>query len=256
MPQVKGGTAVFIVQCPRPCGYNIIFPQEQRDMSNFTFHSRYGLITYAQCDGLDPSDVCNHFTSLGAECIIAREDHADGGTHLHVFADFERKRRFRRADIFDVRGYHPNIEPSRGNPGGYRRALPFFNGALSTDATRLTQLLAYVFKGAQGTDWNNVITAKTHSERVRIKSDRTRMIRSGNDSGVFKIYKDWFPMNHTLEYDEDEFGGIQVDGSLSAATRSSMGDYYVMDIFQPSLGTGSEEQIQFDPEATLYWHER
>lgn len=117
MPQVKGGTAVFIVQCPRPCGYNIIFPQEQRDMSNFTFHSRYGLITYAQCDGLDPSDVCNHFTSLGAECIIAREDHADGGTHLHVFADFERKRRFRRADIFDVRGYHPNIEPSRGNPG-------------------------------------------------------------------------------------------------------------------------------------------
>nr|QCC72754.1 rep protein [Circovirus sp.] len=86
-------------------------------MPSFTFHARYGLFTYAQCGTLDPIDVSNHFTSLGAECIVAREDHADGGTHLHVFADFERKRRFRRVDIFDVGSQHPNIVPSRGNPG-------------------------------------------------------------------------------------------------------------------------------------------
>jgi len=141
-------------------------------------------------------------------------------------------------------------------PNGYRRALPFFNGGLPSDATRLTQLFAYVFKGAQNTDWNNPITAKTHSERVRIKSDRTRKISSGNDAGVFRIYKDWFPMNHTLEYDEDEFGGVQGLGDLSSATRSSMGDYYVLDIFQPSIGATSDEQLVFDPEATLYWHER
>lgn len=49
---------------------------------------------------------------------FAREDHADGGTHLHTFVAFERKFRSRRSDIFDVDGYHPNIVPSRGNPGG------------------------------------------------------------------------------------------------------------------------------------------
>jgi len=83
---------------------------------SFTFHARYALLTYAQCDGLDPWAVLDHFTSLEAECIIARENHADGGTHLHVFADFGKKRKHRRADIFDVSGHHPNIEPSRGTP--------------------------------------------------------------------------------------------------------------------------------------------
>lgn len=83
---------------------------------SFTFHAKYALLTYAQCDGLDPWDVLSHFTSLESECIISREDHADGGTHLHVFADFGAKRKYRRADVFDVSGYHPNIIASRGSP--------------------------------------------------------------------------------------------------------------------------------------------
>lgn len=141
-------------------------------------------------------------------------------------------------------------------PEGMRRALPFFNGSLPSDATRLTQLLAFVFKGAQTVDWSNPMTAKTHSERVTIKTDRTHIIRSGNDSGVLKIYNKWYPMNKNLTYDEDEFGGTQIQGDLSALVNSSMGDYYVLDIIAPSLGTGSEEEINFNPEATLYWHER
>ncbi|QCW23703.1 MAG: capsid protein [Genomoviridae sp.] len=141
-------------------------------------------------------------------------------------------------------------------PGGMRRALPFFNGGLPPESNRLTKILAYIFKGAQGTDWNNPITAKTHSERVTIRSDRTRYIRSGNDSGTFRLYKDWYPMNKTLEYDEDEFGGTQVQGELSTANKTSMGDYYIFDIFQPTVGVASDEQLTFDPEATLFWHER
>ena len=86
-------------------------------MPTFDFHSRYGLFTYSQCNDLDAHDVVCHFASLGAECIIGREDHADGGTHLHVFADFGRKRRFRRHVFADVGRYHPNIQPSRGTPG-------------------------------------------------------------------------------------------------------------------------------------------
>lgn len=86
----------------------------------FNFHARYGLFTYAQCDGLDPEAVGLHFTSLGAECIIGREDHRDEGHHLHVFADFGVKRRIRGERTFDVLQFHPNIVPSKGSPArGY-----------------------------------------------------------------------------------------------------------------------------------------
>lgn len=89
-------------------------------MPDFHCNAKYFLITYSQSAGLDEWAVNDHFSSLGAECIIAREDHADRGTHLHAFVAFERKFRSRRPDIFDVGGFHPNIAPSRGNPaGGY-----------------------------------------------------------------------------------------------------------------------------------------
>lgn len=83
---------------------------------SFDFYARYGLFTYAQSNGLDPWQVSDHFTELGAECIIGEEAHADGGTHLHVFADWGRRKRFRRANIFDVDNHHPNIVASRGTP--------------------------------------------------------------------------------------------------------------------------------------------
>lgn len=84
---------------------------------SFDFHARYGLFTYSQSGTLSEWEVLDKFVSLGAECIIAREQHADGGTHLHVFADWGKRRRFRRSDTWDVHDHHPNIVPSRGTPG-------------------------------------------------------------------------------------------------------------------------------------------
>lgn len=82
----------------------------------FYTNSRFKLLTYAQCDGLDPADVVHLLDRLGAECIIGREHHEDGGIHLHVFADFGRKFRSRKADVFDVHEWHPNITSSWGTP--------------------------------------------------------------------------------------------------------------------------------------------
>lgn len=82
----------------------------------FNFNARYALLTYAQCDGLGEWEVLDHISSLQGECIIGRELHEDGGTHLHVFVDFGRKHHIRRHDAFDVQGYHPNIVPSWGTP--------------------------------------------------------------------------------------------------------------------------------------------
>ena len=75
---------------------------EFRLMSSFSFHARYALLTYAQCGDLCPFTIVDLLSTMGAECIIGREHHQDGGIHLHVFVDFGRKYRSRRADTFDV----------------------------------------------------------------------------------------------------------------------------------------------------------
>lgn len=93
-------------------------------MPSFHCNARYFLITYAQCGDLSEWDVLEHIGSLGAECIIARENHQTLGVHLHVFVDFGRKFRSRKTDVFDVHGRHANIQPSRGTPEkGYDYAI-------------------------------------------------------------------------------------------------------------------------------------
>lgn len=82
----------------------------------YFFQGKYGLLTYAQCGTLDPLEVVNHLSGLGAECILGRENHADGGLHLHAMFIFERKRNFRRSDTFDVHGRHPNVLTGRRTP--------------------------------------------------------------------------------------------------------------------------------------------
>lgn len=90
----------------------------------YVFQARYGLFTYAQCGNLDPHSVVCMFAGLGAECIIGREDHLDGGNHLHAFVDFGRRYRSASQRQFDVDGCHPNIVPSRGSPEkGYDYAI-------------------------------------------------------------------------------------------------------------------------------------
>ena len=90
----------------------------------FEFRAKYGLLTYAQCGDLDPFAVSDHLSELGAECIVGREDHADGGIHLHAFFMFETEFRSRSERVFDVQGCHPNIVRGYGTPEkGYDYAI-------------------------------------------------------------------------------------------------------------------------------------
>lgn len=85
-------------------------------MPHFEVHSRYVLLTYPQCGELSPERVGEYLDTNFGKCVIGRENHADGGIHLHCFVDFGRKRRIRNARAFDVEGHHPNVSPSRGTP--------------------------------------------------------------------------------------------------------------------------------------------
>jgi len=82
----------------------------------FRFDAKYGLLTYAQSDGLDPWAVVGMLGDIGAECIVGKEDHQGEGNHLHAFFSFDKKFCSRNARIFDVGGFHPNILTGRRTP--------------------------------------------------------------------------------------------------------------------------------------------
>lgn len=82
----------------------------------FRFAAKYGLLTYSQSEGLDPFRIVDTLAELGAECIVGKELHSDGGTHYHAFFMFARKFQSRNPRIFDVDGRHPNILRGRKTP--------------------------------------------------------------------------------------------------------------------------------------------
>lgn len=119
-----------------------------------------------------------------------------------------------------------------------------------------TELNNLLFKGVDGSDWNNYFNAKTDNRRVTIKYDRTTSIKSGNDFGMMKEYNRWHPMNKNLVYDDDEVGGNTNTSVYSAQGKAGMGDYYIVDIIAAGTGATADQQMTFNPSATLYWHER
>lgn len=122
----RGG--LYIVRgCPpeserkEKLGYNITILTSHAKIHyvstmGFQFKRRYALVTYAQCGDLDPFKVSDLFSSLHAECIIGRENHDDGGIHLHAFVDFGREYSTRNPRQFDVDGCHPNVLPGKKTP--------------------------------------------------------------------------------------------------------------------------------------------
>jgi hypothetical protein len=129
-------------------------------MPAFRFQARYALLTYPQCGNLDPFAVVNHLAGLGAECIVGRENHADGGLHLHAFVDFGSRYRTSNARAFDVEGCHPNVSPSRGTPeDGFDYAIKdgdVVAGGLERPAGGRVD--------ATGGVWADIINAKDKSE--------------------------------------------------------------------------------------------
>jgi len=186
----------------------------------FKFEAKYGLLTYAQCQNLDPFRVVTHLSEIGAECIIGREDHSNGGTHLHAFFMFERKFATRNERIFDVDGFHPNIVRGYGTP-------------------------------EKGWDYatkdGNIVAGGL--QRPSRNED------SGNDEGGYKVAKRWHPVHKRLEYADYESGRDEFGVEWSSENRKSCGDYYIMDIFAPFTDAeGVSLTIRCD--ATYYWHER
>lgn len=152
----------------------------------------------------------------------------------------------------DGTGYQTVLDNLTSN--GYARSLNAFNQSDLDQNNMLRRIYSYVFQGTEGVDWSFPQLAKTDSQRITVKYDKTRIIRSGNNAGVMRRYKLWHGMYKNFIYDEDEVGGVESTGSMHSLGKSGMGDYYVLDIIQ--CNDSSDEQLLFNPDTTLYWRER
>lgn len=133
---------------------------------------------------------------------------------------------------------------------GYKRPIT------EVPASLRAQLYGVLFAGTQGSDWIDPLTAKTDTAMVSVKFDRTKTISSGNDEGFIRKYPRWHPMRHNLVYADEEAGGAESGNRYSTRSKAGMGDYIVIDIVRPRAGSASANQLLWNVQSTLYWHER
>lgn len=117
-------------------------------------------------------------------------------------------------------------------------------------------LAVILFKGVANSDWNDLMSAKVDNTRVTLAYDKTVNLKPPNEAGQQWSFKRWHPMNSTLVYNDDEAGGAKLGTELSANTRYSMGDYYIIDIFDFGLAPDDDTEVNYSVNATAYWHER
>ena len=135
-------------------------------------------------------------------------------------------------------------------------ARKWFNLQVNNTPLTVAAYNGVIFKGAFSYDWNDVITAKVDPSRITVKSDVTRRITTGNNSGHFSERKLWYPMNKNLVYDDDEQGAAEIPAYTSTPSKAGMGDYYIVDYLVPGVGGTSSDVINLNCTATLYWHEK
>lgn len=116
--------------------------------------------------------------------------------------------------------------------------------------------LTLLFKGQQGKDWDDFITAPMDTNRVDVKFDKTWVYRSGNERGILKETKIWHGMNKNLYYQDDEDGASTTTFSASVTDKRGMGDYHIFDFFSQGSSGSTSDLLKIRFTSTMYWHEK
>lgn len=136
----------------------------------------------------------------------------------------------------------------------------FYRGVAELPETSRVPLNALLFRGNSVTsegvrDWVDLITAPLDTSRFKILSNTVYHIHSGNEQGINRTRKKWYPVNHNLRYGDEEFGNQMFSSYKSTTGRPGIGDIYVYDIISSAtITTGST--LAWAPSTTLYWHEK
>nr|QEV81543.1 hypothetical protein [unidentified] len=161
-----------------------------------------------------------------------------------------------RRIVFTMKG--SAIHQDTFNPGTSLVARETSEGMVrmfSQSQTVTDRVVDIVFRGTNQQDWSNHFIAPVDRTKVTVISDTSRVIQSGNNSGVFRMYKPYYRFNKNLVYQDEEVGDHTTAGMFSVTSKSGMGDCYVYDLFYPNGGTSSDT-ISVDIEASLFWSEK
>lgn len=92
---------------------------------SFRLNAGHCLLTYSRCTHTK-EEVRDHLVSLlGAKLkrlVVCQELHQDGHPHIHAAVKFTHKVNFRRANMFDYQGTHPNIRTGQEYNGTFEGA--------------------------------------------------------------------------------------------------------------------------------------
>jgi len=142
-----------------------------------------------------------------------------------------------------------------GNNDGFHRAITTLFPSSGDSNVIWLQFLDIMFLGQFNADWSDIMSAPLDRRRINVKSDYTTILQSKNDTGTFKQLRRSYRLSSTLIYNDDEQGGGKLETFYSSLQKRSMGDFYIIDLFD--FGEGLEGQsVHFTPEAQLRWTER
>lgn len=132
----------------------------------------------------------------------------------------------------------------------------WFNETINTMPNTIALQQAMLFRGTTGVDWNDLVTAPVDTRRVDVKFDKTWVLKSSNGDGTLVERKLWHGMNKNVVYDDDESGSTETASYFSTSDKRGMGDYIIVDLFQPGVGSTASDILNVFSNSTLYWHEK
>lgn len=156
-------------------------------------------------------------------------------------------------DQTPLTSYSPWFDSGTSNIGLTRH---WFNLAQNNTPNTIDVFTGIIFKGTQGKDWADSITAPLDTSRITVKSDTTKTIQSGNERGVIREMKRWYPMNSNMVYDDDENGAAETTKYTSTQAKPGMGDYYIIDFFVSGGQSTTNDRLNINATSSLYWHEK
>jgi len=140
---------------------------------------------------------------------------------------------------------------------GYEGVITYGRPFKKLTTQELESLESLLYRGVRNIDWWDRWIARTDVSQVKVRYDKTRIFRQGNDNGDIRQVKQWIPLNETMKYDEGELGSADVAGMFSNGQRNTMGNIFIADFFQGNTAdTTEDEYLYLNSEATVYWHER
>jgi len=128
----------------------------------FRLHAKNVFLTYPQCN-LSPETVGRHLSGLRPATFIqvSRERHQDGAYHLHCLLQWADKFNCRNNRLFDIEGFHPNIQSVRSVSDVY----DYINKAIPDNPTAEDKWTTGTVSINPKTDkWLRVATAATEEE--------------------------------------------------------------------------------------------